>query len=101
MKPILKKEFADLVPVSMSTLLSWLQQYRVELQKLGQPVRGNTLNYLSALYICRQQVIDPREIYPNVTDEELSKAYNKINNKIYETATKNQEDVKLGRPQDR
>ena len=88
MKPILKKEFADLVPVSMSTLLSWLKQYRVELIKLGQPVRGNTLNYLSALYICRQQVIDTHEVYPDVTEEELSKAYTKINNKIYETASK-------------
>ena len=89
MKPILKNDFARLVPVSMSTLLSWLKLYRVELRKLGQPIRGNTLNYLSVLYICREQVIDVKEIYPEATLSEIEDAYNIIYNKVYEIDKKN------------
>lgn len=80
MRPIPKSEFAGLVPVSRSQLLSWLREYRDELQKLGANVNDNTLNYLCILYLCDKQVIDTREIYPDATKEEIAEAYNKISN---------------------
>ncbi len=78
MQPIPKNEFARLVPISKSTLVLWLRELRDDLTKLGQDVRGNCLNYLSCLYICDKKVVDPKDIYPDATDEELTKAYNNI-----------------------
>lgn len=78
MKSILKSEFARAIPVSMGQLLSWLREYREDLQKLGAGVNDNTLNYLCVLYLCDKQIVDTREIYPEATDEEVAKAYNKI-----------------------
>ena len=80
MRPIPKSEFARLVPVSSSQLLSWLREYREDLQKLGANVRDNTLNYLCVLYLCDKQVVDTREIYPDATQEEIKEAYSKISN---------------------
>lgn len=71
-----------MVPVSMGTLLSWLKKYREDLSKLGQGVKDNCLNYLSCLYLCKKQVIDVNEIYPDATKQELDEAYIIINSKL-------------------
>ena len=82
MRPIPKNEFARLVPVSSSTLLSWLREYRTNLQKLGQGDRDNCLNYLSCLYLCDKKVVDPKEIYPTATAGEIEEAYQMITKKL-------------------
>lgn len=84
MKPIQKYIFASIVPISTSLLTVWLKKYRNNLEKLGQKVRSNTLNYLAVLYICQQEVIDPREVYPEITQEEINTSYQTIKSKLNE-----------------
>lgn len=84
MRSVLKQEFADKLPVSLRTLLGYLQRYRSDLNRLGQPVFGSSLNYMAVIYLCDRLVVDPKEFYPEVTDEEINKVLEQINCKCLE-----------------
>jgi len=76
--------FAEKIAISLSTLRGWQRQYRQDLAKLGQQQNDKVFNYLTVLYLCDKQVIDPSEFYPTVSQTELQEHYNKINTLLYE-----------------
>lgn len=82
MEAIANYEFAAKAGVSNRQLCSWLQEYRADLDRLGQKIKAKTINYLACLYLCDKQIIDVREIYPEATKEEVADAYSLINQKL-------------------
>lgn len=82
MEAIANYVFAKKAGVSDRQLCSWLQEYRSDLDKLGQKIKAKTINYLACLYLCDKQIIDVKEIYPEASKEEVNDAYLLIKQKL-------------------
>ena len=79
MKRVPKYIFAEKAEVSPRTLGSWLKDNESDLLKLGQRKEHKQLNYKAVIYLCLLQAIDVKEVYPDVTKEEISETYIQIN----------------------
>lgn len=81
MKPITKADFARIIPMSPSRLRVYTQSYKEELGRLKQ--QGNSFNYKSVLFLCWKIVIDPIEMYPTETKENLIIEQEKVLAELY------------------
>lgn len=87
MKAITKSDFKDILHISDTTLRTYTNPYKKELETLRQ--RGNSFNYKVVLFLCWKLVIDPIEVYPKEEKESLINEQTKVLTELYGKDQKN------------